>query len=463
MKGIKDLGSPKKAALLSAGAAFLMLPTVAQKEVSPSAASQVSTASKAKTVPRRWVMRSHWCKLALAVATLLITGLPVLRAHGQTPGVDSRQILIGSCSALDGPAGFLGRETVTGANAYLDYVNAAGGINGRKIQLLAFDDAYEPANAEFCFKRLLKEKVFAAGFFVGTPTAAKYVPLAQENKVPVVGLFTGAQLLYSPLKHYVLNVRASYYDETREQVENLWNVLGIHRIGVIYQDDAFGSAVLDGLQLALKKYHAAPVALGTFVRNTLDVDRGIATVRAANPQAVLIVGPYAPVAAIVKKAHASGWNPLFFTVSFVGTEKFISDAGKDAEGTVITQVVPPYTRTDFPSVALYLKTLKTYFPAERPSFVSLEGFVDAMVLVEGLKRAGKEPTREKLISALESIAEEDIGLGSKLTLHYSPTRHKGFDQTYTTVVHDGKPEIVDDWKRLPNIGASVAFTTGSGH
>jgi branched-chain amino acid transport system substrate-binding protein len=395
-------------------------------------------------------------KLALLLSAMLLVTASLLNAQGTTPGLESHQILIGSCAALDGPAGFLGLQTVTGASAYFDHVNAEGGINGRKLQLLAFDDGYEPSKAEFCFKRLLKENIFAAGFFVGTPTAAKYVPMAEENKVPVVGLFTGAQMLYSPLKHYVMNVRASYYDETREQVDNLWNVLGIHKVGVIYQDDAFGAAVLDGLQLALKKHGAVPVGMGTFTRNTLDVDKGIATARAANPQAVLVVGPYAPVAAIVKKSHAQGWHPLFLTVSFVGTEKFISEAGKDAEGTVITQVVPPYTRTDFPTVALYLQSLKTFYPNERPSFVSLEGFVDAMVLVEGLKRAGKDPTREKLISALETIDNKDVGLGPRLTLHYSPTRHKGFDQIYTTVVRNGKPEIVDDWKRLPDLPTAVA-------
>lgn len=401
-------------------------------------------------------MRFDLYKLGLLFAALLLAAAPAVNAQVQTPGVESHQILIGSCAALDGPAGFLGRETVTGASAYFDYVNNSGGVNGRKLQLLAFDDGYEPAKAEFCFKRLLKENIFAAGFFVGTPTAAKYVPMAEENKVPVVGLFTGAQMLYTPLKHYVLNVRASYHDETREQVDNLWNALGVHKIGVIYQDDAFGSAVLEGLQLALRKHGAAPAGMGTFTRNTVDVDRGIATVRAANPQAVLLVGPYAPVAAIVKKAHAEGWHPIFLTVSFVGTEKFISEAGKDADGTIITQVVPPYTRTDFPTVALYLQALRTYYPNEHPSFVSLEGFVDAMVMVEGLKRAGKDPTREKLISALETIENKDLGLGSKLTLHYSPTRHKGFDQIYTTIVRDGKPEIVDDWKRLPSAGTSVA-------
>ena len=400
--------------------------------------------------------KMHSSKLVAGLGVLLITCSASGPGQGKTPGVDGQQVLIGSCAALDGPAGFLGLQTITGASAYLDYVNAEGGVHGRKVQLLAFDDGYEPSKAELCFKRLMKENVFAAGFFVGTPTAAKYVPLAEQSKVPVVGLFTGAEMLYTPLKHYIMNVRGSYYDETREQVDNLWNVLGVRRVGIIYQDDAFGTAVLSGLQAALKKHGATPIGMGTFPRNTVAIDRGMNTVRAANPQAVLIVGPYAPVAAIVKKAHASGWRPLFLTVSFVGTEKFITEAGKDAEGTIITQVVPPYTRTDFPAVALYQKTMQAYYPGEHLSFVSLEGFVDAMVLVEGLKRAGAFPTREKLISGLESIDNKDIGLGPKLMLRYSASRHKAFDQIYTTVVRDGKAEIVEDWKRLPGVHGAVA-------
>jgi ABC-type branched-subunit amino acid transport system substrate-binding protein len=393
-------------------------------------------------------MKPHLYGYWPAIFVLLLVSATWLPAENETAGVEKNQILIGSCAALDGPARFLGLQTITGATAYLNHVNAEGGVYGRKIQLLAFDDGYEPAKAETCFNRLLKENVFAAGFFVGTPTAAKYVPKAEENKLPVIGLFTGAQLLYAPLKHYVVNVRASYQDEMHAQVENLWNTMGIRKVGIIYQDDAFGTTVLDGLETALKKYHATPVGRGTFPRNTVDVGHGLAAVRAADPQAVVLVGPYAPVAEIVKKAHAIGWRPLFLTVSFVGTEKFIAEAGKDAEGTIITQVVPPYTRTDFPTVALYRQALSTYYPAEQPSFVSLEGFVDAMVLVEGLKRAGKDLTREKLIRAVESINDQEIGLGSRLVLKYSPTRHKGFDQIYTTVVHNGKPEIVDDWKIL---------------
>ena len=310
-----------------------------------------------------------------------------------------------------------------------------------------FDDSYDPEKAPSCFKRMTKEGVFALGFFVGTPTAKVYVPLAQEEKIPVVGLFTGAQMLYEPLKHEVINVRASYYDETREQVDKLWDV-NIRKIGVIYQDDPFGKAVLDGVKLALQKHGATPAALGTFMRNTTDINDGLKQVMAARPQAVIIAGPYAGAATIVKQAHMDAWHPQFLTVSFVGTEEFIKEAGSDAEGTIITQVMPPYDRTDYATVALYRQRLTKYSPRESPTFVSLEGFVDAMVMVEGLKRAGKELTRGKFIAGIESIHQMNAGLGPKLILHYSASDHKGFDSVYPTIVKNGQPALLTDWSGI---------------
>jgi branched-chain amino acid transport system substrate-binding protein len=384
------------------------------------------------------------CSVWIVVAGLLTLVSPAWSESGVT----DTEILIGSCSALEGPANFLGTQTVLGAKAYLNHVNDQGGVHGRQIKLVAYDDSYEPAKAIECFNRLKQESVFAAAFFVGTPTGAKHAPMAESAKIPLVGLFTGAQLLHEPFKRYVINVRASYYDEAREQVDNLWNALGMRKIGVIYQDDAFGVAVLEGVKLALKKYNSAPVALGSFPRNTLDVNRGIELVRAANPEAVVMVGPYAPIAEIVKRGRAAGWNPLYVTVSFVGTEAYIKAMGKDGEGAVITQVVPPYNRTDLPAVALYHEALQKYFPDAQPNFVSLEGFVDAMVLVEGLNRAGRNLTREKLIEAIESIKDLDIGLGAQLKLTYGPQDHKGFDTVYYTIVRDGQAIVFTDWKEL---------------
>jgi hypothetical protein len=148
------------------------------------------------------------------------------------------------------------------------------------------------------------------------------------------------------------------------------------------------------------------------------------------------------IAAIIKQAHAAGWRPQFLTVSFVGTEEFIKEAGPDAEGTIITQVVPPYDRTDYPTVALYQKSLTKYYPSTPPSFVIFEGFVDAMVIVEGLKRAGKDLTREEFIRAIESIHNMNFGLGPRLVLDYSAMDHKGFEGVYPTVVRTGKPVLL---------------------
>jgi len=370
---------------------------------------------------------------------------PALQAP--VPGITDSEILIGSCSAMEGPARQLGLHMALGAIAYINMINDQGGINGRKIRLVTHDDSYDPEKAAACFARLQEDHVFAAAFFVGTPTAAKYLPLAEANKIPLIGLFTGAQILYGPFHHYVLNVRASYFDETREQVDGLFSI-GMKKIAVIHPNDAFGTTVLDGVKAAMAKHQATPVATAEYQRNTLLVEKAIAVVKAANPDAVVLVGPYAPVAEIIRSAHARNWSPLFLTVSFVGTDEFIREAGKYAEGTVITQVLPPYYSPGLPTVALYSKAMHKYFSAAKPGFVSLEGFVDAMVIAEGLKRAGRDLTREGLINSLESIRDFDLGMGPKLTLSFSSTNHKGLANVYPTVVRNGVAVPLTDWKSV---------------
>jgi len=385
----------------------------------------------------------------LAVIPCLVLSCGLARGQSSAPGVSGDSIKIGSCLALDGPASFLGLQMKIGATAYFSMVNGEGGVNGRKLELVTYDDGYDPEKTAACFERLQKAEIFSGAFFVGTPTAAKYIPMAEEAKLPIVGLFTGAQILYEPHHKYIVNVRASYYDETRAQVDGLWEQLGMRKIAVLYQDDAFGKAVLEGVKRALARHHAEPAALGTFERNTLNVDEGMKSVRAANPEAVVLVGPYAPVAAILKRARAEGWHTRFLTVSFVGTEGLLRAAPQDSDGLIITQVVPPYDRTDLPTVKLYRDALVKYMGNTQPSFVSLEGFVDAMVLVDGLRAAGRDLTRDKLISSLEAIHGKDIGLGPKLILNFSATDHKGLDTVYTTVIDHGKPIVVSDWKKLP--------------
>ena len=391
-------------------------------------------------------MKQRACKSSVGLCAVLVCLFAAGAARGQAaPGVTDREILIGSCSALEGPSHFLGTETVTGAKAYFDMVNEDGGVEGRKLRLISYDDSYDPAKTEACFNRLMEQKVFALGFFVGTPTAVKYLPLAESNKIPLVGLFTGAQTLYAPLRHWVVNVRASYFDETRTQMDGLWGALGYKKIGVIYPEDPFGATVLDGVKTALKAHGGEPVAVASYPRQTSEVGGAIDLVRAANPEAVVVVGPANTVAPILKQCHAKGWKPLFLTVSFVGTDDLIRAAGPDAEGLVVTQVVPPYYLTEYKTVALYRRTLAKYYPSAQPNFVSLEGFVDALVLAEGLKKAGKELTREGLIRGIESIHDADIGLGSQLKLDYSAKDHKGFEGVIPTVVRGGRAVPFTEW------------------
>lgn len=393
-----------------------------------------------------WSYARKLCGLLCAVAFLFLSP-----AWGQkeASGVTSDTIKIGSCNALTGPASFLGLQMVIGAKAYFSAVNAQGGINGRKIELETKDDGYEADRAAGCWESLQRADIFAAAFFVGTPTGVKYIPLAESSRTPLVGLFTGAQALIEPVHHHIFNIRASYFDETRAQVDGLWDQAGVRKIAVLYQNDPFGTAVLEGVKRALTKHHSAPVALGTFERNTLEVQKGLEEVRAANPEAVVLVGPYAPVNAILKQAHAAGWHPRFLTVSFVGTEGLLRIGAQDAEGMIITQVVPPYDRTDLPTVKQYREALEKHMGNTQPSFVSLEGYVDAMVLVDALRAAGHDLTRDKLIAALEATHNKDIGLGPNLRLTFSPTDHKGLDSVYATVIKGGKAVVIDDWKQLP--------------
>ena len=229
----------------------------------------------------RRIVRGTW---------MVMVGLLVLAsASWGEPGVTDTDIVIGSCSALEGPAGFLGTQTVLGAKVYVNMVNEQGGVHGRKIKLVAYDDGYEPNMTINCVNQLVqKDNVFALGFFVGTPTGVKAVPMAEAHKVPILGFFTGAEILRAPVKHHVIHVRASYYDEARTQVDNLVNGLGMKKIAVFYQEDAFGLAVLEGVKIALKKHDMAPVALGTFPRNTLEIAKGMEQVKLANVGALAI-------------------------------------------------------------------------------------------------------------------------------------------------------------------------------
>lgn len=364
-------------------------------------------------------------------ALLAAAGLPALAEDGVT----DKEIRIGMANALSGPASGLGVDLKAGADAFLSRVNAAGGVNGRKIVLVSKDDGYEPEKTAAATKALIEQdKVFALFGYVGTPTSAAAVPLASRAGVPYLFPFTGAEFLRNPVNKWVFNVRASYFDETELMVERLTKDAGAKKIALFIQDDAFGEAGKAGVNRALHKRNMKVAEEARYKRNTLEVDAGLAKIKAAAPDGVVFIGTYASLAAIVKKAKAQGIKAKFMTVSFIGTAGFIRDAGADGDGVYITQVMPS-PDSGAPVVKQFLHDMK----GGPVNYSSLEGYIDAAVLVEALKKAGASPTRAGFMSALEGLSA-DLG---GLKVGFSATSHQGAKDVFLTVVKGGKAVQVD--------------------
>jgi branched-chain amino acid transport system substrate-binding protein len=366
-----------------------------------------------------------------AGAFLGVVGLPALAEEGVT----DKEIRIGMANALSGPASGLGTDLKAGAEAFLARANAAGGVNGRKIVLVSKDDGYEPEKTAAATKALIEQdKVFTLFGYVGTPTSNAAVPLASRAGVPYLFPFTGAENLRNPVNRLVFNVRASYFDETEAMVERLTKDAGAKSIALFIQDDAFGEAGKAGVNRALHKRNMKVAAEARYKRNTLEVDQGLAQIKAANPDGVIFIGTYASRAAIVKKAKAQGIKAKFMTVSFVGTAGFIKEAGADGEGVYITQVMPS-PDGGVPVVKQFLQDMK----GGPVNYSSLEGYVDAAVLVEALKKTGTGLTRAGFVNALEAL-NTDIG---GLKVGFSATSHQGSKDVFLTVVRGGKAVQVD--------------------
>jgi branched-chain amino acid transport system substrate-binding protein len=369
----------------------------------------------------------------------------------EVPGVTDSEVIIGSSLPLSGHASYLGIQTLHGAVSYVNYINEQGGVHGRKVKVIAYDDGYDPPRCLSNTQRLIiDDKVFALFCYVGTPTTVKIMPLVEEARIPLVGMFTGANALREPFNRYIINIRASYYQETAAAIQRLVGDLDIKKVAVFYQYDAYGFDGLKGTELALKQYGLAPVARGTYIRGTLNIEEGLNKIIDSGAETVVMIGTYDPCAKFVKSAREKGFDPIFFNVSFVGADELARKLGRDGEGVIVTQVVPlpdaPESQTLMPGVEKYTNLLEHYYPQDRPNFVGLEGCINAQVLVEGLKRVGRDLNRERFIDAIESI--QDYSLGISNTLTFGPTDHQGFERVYFTRLQNGKFVLVTDWEKI---------------
>ena len=366
----------------------------------------------------------------------------------QSPGVTRDEIRLGSSLALSGHASFLGTQTLHGALCYLHAINESGGVHGRQIRVVTYDDGYDPPRCLENTQRLIvDDKVFALFCYVGTPTSVKIMPLVQEARIPLLGLFTGAQILRNPFQRYIVNIRASYYQETGAVVKELVESLGLKKFAVFYQYDDYGFDGLTGTQIALKKYGLTPVATGSYRRGSVEVEAAIDRILPSGAEVVIMIGTYDPCAKFIRMARTRDFRPIFHCVSFVGADELMKKLDPEGEGVIVTQVVPPPAETLLlPAAEEYTNLLARFFPDDKPNYVGFEGYLNGRVVVEGLRRAGPALNREKFIDAIETI--ENFSLGIANPLNFSPQDHQGLEKVYFTQIHDGKLVLVTSFSTI---------------
>jgi len=365
-------------------------------------------------------------KLSLWCATIALAAL----SHA-----GHAQILIGQTAGFTGPVGAGVKETTDGAKLYIDAINAKGGVNGQKIELISMDDKFDPKNAGENARQLIEEKNVVALFLTrGTPHTEAILPHLEKHGVPLVGPSTGAMVLHQPVKKYVFNVRATYQREAEKAVTHLHS-MGITRIGIVYADDSFGADGVAGAQKGLTAAKLQPAVLEKFNRSKPDFAPITPKVVQSNAQAIIMVASGQAVVDGTKAFRAAGSAAQIVTLSNNASSGFIKSLGENARGVIVTQVFP-YERSIAYGMVKEAQEMAKAKGAGDISPAMLEGFAAAKVLVEGLRRAGPKPSREKLHTALESIRKLDIG---GLEVNFSPEDHTGLDFADLSIIGtDGK-------------------------
>lgn len=368
-------------------------------------------------------------RLLAAASLALALAAPALAEDGVHPD----RIVFGQVAALEGPAAALGTGMNLGLMAAFAEINARGGVHGRQLELVAKDDGYEPERSVGLVTEIIASgEVFALIGPVGTPTSKATQPLAAEAGMPFIGPFTGAGFLRDPALGNVVNLRASYGAETEEWIRYLADEQGLTKIAILYQDDAFGRAGLDGVVAAMERRGLTLVAEGTYTRNTTAVKSALIEIRRAEPEAVVMVGAYAPCAEFIRLSRRLDFNPQFVNISFVGSEALAADLGADGEGVIVSQVVPLPWDGSVPVVAEYQAALAAIAPDAKPSFVSLEGYLVGRLAALALERTGAEPTRAGFLAAVAALGSVDVG---GMTMTFGPGDNQGLDRVFLTRIN----------------------------
>jgi branched-chain amino acid transport system substrate-binding protein len=353
--------------------------------------------------------------------------LPALHAR-------AADLVIGQVAPLSGVLASTGAQMVLGGKIYFDHVNARGGVHGRRIQHVVADDGYKVDETVRLTRELLQRPDVLSLFgFAGTANIGKLLAegVLEQGGAALVAPYTGGENLRTPFNPWIFHLRAGYADETEHMVQQV-TTLGMRRIAVMYQDDGFGQAGLEGVRAALARRQLPLSAAAGYERNTDKVEEAVKRITASDAQAIIMISVNKPTAAFVKRYREAGGGAQLYNISVVDPAEIVKLAGlRNAHGLGISQVVPyPYTPRLL-AVREYQELLKRYAPEQQVNYTSFEEFLGAKVLVEGLRRAGPNPTRAKVIEALESMAAFDLG---GVTVGYSPQNRVGSRYVEVTVI-----------------------------
>jgi ABC-type branched-subunit amino acid transport system substrate-binding protein len=376
-------------------------------------------------------LRLFWLVLGVALGT----GMPV--AYAAEAGVSDQEIVLGQSLGLTGPLAQMAPDIANAAKAYFDTVNARGGIYGRKIRSVVLDDGYDPATTQKMVRRLLDEEhVFALYSLTGTANVLGVLPmLAKENPpVPMFAPFTGADAIRNPVVENVFHVRASYADEIEKLVQHL-TIIGVKRIGVLWMNNGMGKDGMAGIDKAMQKRAMRPHSMVSIQPDGSDADKAAAALLETQPEVIIMITAGAPTVSFIKSYNKIRKGMRFYTLSVMGTQSTLRALGPDGVGVVVTSVVPfPWSNSNPLAKEYQVAMRKAGY--DNLSFLGFESYINAKVLVEGLKRAGKDLTRPKFVSALESM--KTLNLGGGFELGFSKESHQGSHFVDLTIISPGE-------------------------